>query len=298
MDAGLSHFNGGTNHLYPRCTPASATGDAPLWSRYVSELDLAGWQDQSVPTWSPDSIGTTAGATGQAQCISDTPESPRLASVDAPANNVDTVSAAFLQLVEFQGRNQFSKPAPELLRVLLSNGCLAPEELLGVVDWERLRTLAEKSLSRAFTPLVPSSRIDHSDGGAEPLSRFPWNDGLSVPSTASASLFTPEPSPLVDPAAHSSEPGAHPSAEHEQSMSKSPDSAGHSRRRCSNCGVNDTAQWRTHPQIPGFLCNPCGQHQRKHGRARSLQAIPRGTRRTRANHKDTGAMSTRSTEEM
>ncbi|KAJ6493129.1 hypothetical protein C8R45DRAFT_927914 [Mycena sanguinolenta] len=244
---------------------------------------------QSVQTWSPYAIGTTAGATGQAQCISDAPESPAgPTSVDAPANGVDAVSAAFLQLVEFQGRNQFSKPAPELLRVLLSNGCLAADELLGVVDWERLRNLAEKSLSRAFTPPVPSRRIDHSDSGVEPLSRFPWDDVLSVPSswTASSSLLTPGPSTLVDPAAYSSELGDHPSAEHELSLSNTPHashSPGVSRRRCSNCGVDHTTQWRRHPETSDYLCNRCGQHQRRYGRARSLQVISRGTRRARAN---------------
>ncbi|KAJ6476937.1 hypothetical protein C8R45DRAFT_1102226 [Mycena sanguinolenta] len=241
MDAGLSNLNGGTEHPDPKYTaPASATtGDAPFWHRDFSAL--TGWREQSVPAWSSNSTGTTAGATGQARCIIDTPESPGLASVYAPANDVDAVSSAFLQLVEFQGRNQFSKPAPELLRVLLNNGCLAPDELLGVIDWERLRNLAEKSLGRAFTPLVPFSRIDHSDGGAEPLSRFPWDDVLSVPWTISSSLLTPGPSTLVDPAAHSSEPGAHPSAEHEQSFSNTSHagySPGISRRRCSNCGAD------------------------------------------------------------
>ncbi|KAF7349421.1 hypothetical protein MSAN_01732000 [Mycena sanguinolenta] len=71
---------------------------------------------------------------------------------------VDAVSAAFLrflQLVEFQGWSQLGESAPELLGVLLSNGCLGSNELLAVVDWERLRILAEKSFSRAFTPRVP-----------------------------------------------------------------------------------------------------------------------------------------------
>ncbi|KAJ6476946.1 hypothetical protein C8R45DRAFT_1077021 [Mycena sanguinolenta] len=257
--------------------------------------DTAPWEpDQFVQTWSPNAVGTTAGPAKQARGREARPKSPCVASVDG----VDAVSAAFLQLVELYEHNQLDKLYADLLRLSLSNGCLAPDELLGVVDWERLRNLAEKSLSRAFTPLVPSP-----DGGAEPLSHFPWDDVFSVPSTASSSLL-PGPSTLVDPAAHSSEPGAHPSADHGQSLSKTlhsgtiMDSAGHSRRRCSNCGVDDTAQWRTHPQIPGFLCNPCGQHQRKHGRARSLQAISRGTRRARASRKNTGAMSIRSVEEL
>ncbi|KAJ6493142.1 hypothetical protein C8R45DRAFT_989002 [Mycena sanguinolenta] len=237
----------------------------------------------------PNSIGTTAGATGQAQCIRDAPESPGLASVDAPVNGVDAVSAAFLrflQLVELEERSQIDKVP--LLIFLLRHGYLSQNELLGAVDWERLRNLAEKSLSRAFTPLVPSSRIDHSDGGAEPLSRFPWNDVLSVPGNASSSnsLLTPGPSTLVDPAAHSSEPGAHPSVEHEQSFSNTPHagySPGVSRRRCSNCGVDHTTQWRRHPDTSEYLCNRCGHHQRKYGRARSLQVTSRGTRRARAN---------------
>ncbi|KAJ6493154.1 hypothetical protein C8R45DRAFT_1136134 [Mycena sanguinolenta] len=286
MDANLSHFNG-TNHLYPRCTPASATSDAPFW-HHSSELDIVSRQVQSVQTWSPNAIGTTAGPAGQAQCISDTPESLGLASVDAPANDVDAVSAAFLRFVELHERSQLDKLCSDLLRLSLRNGHLAPDELLGVVDWERLRNLAEKSLGRAFTPLVPSGGINHA--GAEPLSRFPWNDGLSVPqawaASSSNSLLRPGPSTLVDPAAHSSDPGAHPSAEHERSSSNTPH-AEHlpavSRRRCSNCGVDDTTQWRRHPETSDYLCNRCGHHQRKYGRARSLQVISRGTRRARTN---------------
>ncbi|KAJ6493147.1 hypothetical protein C8R45DRAFT_1136111 [Mycena sanguinolenta] len=285
MNDAHRNFDRATNwhHSTANPNPTSTTAFYPSFHGGFP-ADIATWEtDQFVQTWPPNAIGTTVGPTNQPRYSDARPKSPYLAPL---ANGVDAVSAAFLQFVELHERSQLDKLCSDLLRLSLSNGCLAPDELLGVVDWERLRNLAEKSLSRAFTPLVPSGRLVH--GGAEPLSRFPWDDGLSVPSTASASLLTPGPSTLVDPAAHSSEPGAH-SAEHEQSLSKMPhtgmimDSAGHSRRRCSNCGVGDTTQWRTHPQIPGFLCNPCGQHQRKHGRARSLQAISRGTRRTRAN---------------
>ncbi|KAJ6493146.1 hypothetical protein C8R45DRAFT_183799 [Mycena sanguinolenta] len=122
---------------------------------------------------------------------------------------------------------------------------------------------------------------------------------LSIPSTASSSnsLWTSAAgtSTMVDPATHSSEPGAHPSAKHEQSLSNTPHadySPGVSRRRCSNCGVDDTPQWRRHPDTSEYLCNRCGHHQRKYGRARSLQVISRGTRRARANHKCTRAMPT------
>ncbi|KAJ6493152.1 hypothetical protein C8R45DRAFT_989042, partial [Mycena sanguinolenta] len=235
-------------------------------------------------TWPPNAIGTTAGPTKQPRYSDARPKSPYLAPVDLLANGVDAISAAFLQflqLVELEGCSQIDKTP--LLIFLLRHGYLSQNELLGAVDWKRLRNLAENSLSRAFTPLVPSSRSDHSDGGAEPLSRFPWDDLLSVSGKASSSnsLLTPGSSTLIDPAAHSSEPGAHPSAEHEQSFSNTPHagySPGVSSRRCSNCGVDHTTQWRRHPATSEYLCNRCGHHQRKYGFPRSTQ----GTRRSRA----------------
>ncbi|KAJ6476940.1 hypothetical protein C8R45DRAFT_1077016 [Mycena sanguinolenta] len=303
MNDAHRNFDRATNwhHSTANPNPTSTTAFYPSFHGGFP-ADTAAWKtDQFVQTWPPNAIGTTAGPTKQPRYSDARPKSPYFAPVDPLTNGVDAVSTAFLQFVELHERSQLDKLCSDLLRLSLSNGCLAPDELLGVVDWERLRNLAEKSLSRAFTPLVPSP-----DGGMEPWSHFPRDDVFSVPSTASSSnsLLTPGTSTLVDPVAHPSDPGARPSAEHEQSLSKTPhtgtimDSAGHSRRRCSNCGVDDTAQWRMHPQIPGFLCNPCGQHQGKHGRARSLQTISRGTRRPRTNHKGTRAMPTRSAEEM
>ncbi|KAJ6476945.1 hypothetical protein C8R45DRAFT_1077020 [Mycena sanguinolenta] len=213
--------------------------------------DTAPWEpDQFVQTWSPNAVGTTAGPAKQARGREARPKSPCVASVDG----VDAVSAAFLQLVELHERSQIDKLCSDLLRLSLKNGYLAPDELLAVVDWERLRNLAEKSLGRAFTSLVSASRIDHPDGGA-----------------------------------------AHPSGEHERSLSNTT-YAGHppavSSRRCSNCGEDHTTQWRRHPATSEYLCNRCGHHQRKYGRARSLQVTSRGTQRARANHKSTRAMPT------
>ncbi|KAJ6476951.1 hypothetical protein C8R45DRAFT_368122 [Mycena sanguinolenta] len=247
-----------------------------------------GEPDQFVQTRTANVVGTTAGPAEQARGREAQPKSPCVASVDS----VDAVSAAFLQLVEFHERNQLDTSSFDLLRFSLKNGYLAPDDLLAVVDWKRLQDLAEKSLGRAFTPLVPSSRIDHPDGSAEPLSRFPWDDELPVPWTAlsSKSLLTPGPSTLFDPAAYSSEP----SAEHEPSSSNTGHSPAVSSRRCqcSNCGVDHTPQWRRHPTTSEYLCNRCGHHQRKYGRARSLQVISRGTRRASTNNKGTRAMPT------
>jgi hypothetical protein len=84
------------------------------------------------------------------------------------------------------------------------------------------------------------------------------------------------------------EPGVRPS-EHQQSLSQTPhtgaivDSAVPAKRRCHDCGVDNTKQWRTHPEIPGSLCNACGQHQCKHGVPRSLPAIMR--ERAKANNR-------------
>ncbi|KAF7349415.1 hypothetical protein MSAN_01731400 [Mycena sanguinolenta] len=95
----------------------------------------APWQPgRSAPRWSQNAINA----------------SPWIAYVDALANGVDTVSAAFLQLVEFHERSQLDKSLSDLLRSSLSNGYVAPEDLLSVVDWGRLRNLA---VSRVFPPL-------------------------------------------------------------------------------------------------------------------------------------------------
>jgi hypothetical protein len=53
------------------------------------------------------------------------------------------------------------------------------------------------------------------------------------------------------------------------------------KRRCLQCAVDHTTQWRTHPKSRGYLCNACGQHQWRHSKPRSLQAIMR--ERARAN---------------
>ncbi|KAJ6493144.1 hypothetical protein C8R45DRAFT_183788 [Mycena sanguinolenta] len=116
-------------------------------------------------------------------------------------------------------------------------------------------------------------------------------------STASSSVFTLGPESLLHPAAQSIEPGAPPSAEHERLFSQTPhpdvimDTAVPARRRCHDCGVESTKQWRTRPEILGSLCNACGQHRSTHGAPRSFQLIKRAW--AEANHEDTGAIWTR-----
>ncbi|KAF7349423.1 hypothetical protein MSAN_01732200 [Mycena sanguinolenta] len=256
--------------------------------------DTAPWQPgQSAPTWYQN-------ATINA--------SPWLGPVNALANDVDTISAAFLQLAEFHERSQLDKFPSDLLRFSLRNGYLAPDDLLTAIDWERLRNLA-LAVSRVFPPISSNplghlegyellsqttprdfSRIEHSYG-VELLS-FPLDEMPTTSSTVSSSLFTPQPRTPPHPATQSIEPGVYPSTEHrEQPLSQTPhtgtivDAGGISRRQCFDCGVDKTAQWRRHPEIPGFLCNPCGQHRKIYGMPRSPRLVKRG--KERANRKRT-----------
>ncbi|KAF8207741.1 hypothetical protein K438DRAFT_1962005 [Mycena galopus ATCC 62051] len=326
----------------PLCTSSNTATYTPLDSSFSA--NTGPWQlNQSASTWSPNAIGNSATfpafSARKAQPQYDVPlrESAWLVPVDTLANGVDEVSAAFLQLVESQEGGRLGGAVP-LLRLLLSDGYFAQDELLDVVDWDRLRRLAETSVSRILrvTRLVPSaptwgrpkldelltsnatttpndfSEIDHSDRSAELLPPadttpdysihdYPLYDmstigsvvqPLTIPTnpwTKSFALLTPRPKTPLHPTAQSIEPGVHPSAGHQQSVSHTPhtrtilDAAGVAKRRCIDCGVEHTTQWRTHPEGLGSLCNACGQHQRKHRTPRSLQAIRRG--RARANDK-------------
>ncbi|KAF8196340.1 hypothetical protein K438DRAFT_2016857 [Mycena galopus ATCC 62051] len=159
---------------------------------------------------------------------------------------VDTVSAAFLQLVESQECNQLDEAVP-LLRLLLSDGYLAQDELLAVVDWDRLRTLAESppSCHLAYTNPNDFSGIDRSDRSAEflpPAGTTPDHCtadyqlygmptiGSAVqpftipttPSTISSAFSTPRPETPLHPAEQPIEPEVHHSAEHQQSASHTP----------------------------------------------------------------------------
>ncbi|KAK7022613.1 hypothetical protein R3P38DRAFT_3357492 [Favolaschia claudopus] len=45
------------------------------------------------------------------------------------------------------------------------------------------------------------------------------------------------------------------------------------KRRCEHCQTENTAQWRTHPEKDGHLCNACGQYLLRQGRPRPLDTI-------------------------
>jgi hypothetical protein len=97
------------------------------------------------------------------------PENTRSAPADL-ANGDGAVSAAFLQLVESHGHSRSDKSL-SLLRLLLRDGYLPPDELLTVVDWDRLLGVAAASVSRVLrSPTGPlASELDHSP------SLFNWN---------------------------------------------------------------------------------------------------------------------------
>ncbi|KAK7030114.1 hypothetical protein R3P38DRAFT_2933257 [Favolaschia claudopus] len=45
------------------------------------------------------------------------------------------------------------------------------------------------------------------------------------------------------------------------------------KRRCDHCQTENTAQWRTHPEKDGHLCNACGQYLLRQGKPRPLDTI-------------------------
>ncbi|KAJ7908076.1 hypothetical protein B0H13DRAFT_1878986 [Mycena leptocephala] len=102
----------------------------------------------------------------------------------------------------------------------------------------------------------------------------------TTPLTISPAFFMPPPRPESPPKIplNSSEPTIEPeldhSPKHQQPVSQ-PDAATASKRRCLDCKVEHTKQWRTHPELPGYLCNVRGQHQAKHKSPRSQLAIRR-----------------------
>ncbi|KAJ6554184.1 hypothetical protein B0H19DRAFT_1071615 [Mycena capillaripes] len=172
---------------------------------------------------------------------------------------------------------------------------------------------------------MPCTAIsDYELHGMQPLSLSPFSNGPAsptfssgapnivrtvstiptTPSTNSPELSMPPPMILFHPSGpepppekpfNSSEPPMEPelhrSSEHQQPASET-DAATGQKRRCLDCAVEHTKQWRTHPKLPGYLCNACGQHQAKHKSPRSILAIRR--ERARANEKYVETVPTRS----
>ncbi|KAJ7841627.1 hypothetical protein B0H14DRAFT_3457397 [Mycena olivaceomarginata] len=163
-------------------------------------------------------------------------------------------------------------------------------ELLSLAD-TRPRVAISDYESEGWRPLSPFS-----NGSAAPAFQ---SDALNIsslssivpasPPTFSASLPTPPPihpfnpslaEPLPKATSNSPEPSLN--VEHQRSASRTPSPTA-PRRQCMDCAVEHTTQWRTHPQLSGYLCNACGQHQAKHKSRRSPLAIRR--ERARANDK-------------
>ncbi|KAF8160426.1 hypothetical protein K438DRAFT_2071006 [Mycena galopus ATCC 62051] len=85
---------------------------------------------------------------------------------------------------------------------------------------------------------------------------------------------------------NSAEPSLNVGAEHQQPASRTPSPTA-PKRQCMDCAVEHTTQWRTHPQLSGYLCNACGQHQAKHQSRRSPLAIRRERARENGKHAPT-----------
>ncbi|KAF7343175.1 hypothetical protein MVEN_01748500 [Mycena venus] len=358
--------------IFPSIHRGVAADASAFWHYDQSALnDVAAWSHNAHPSPSyaidstvcpVDHNHTSALWWGNARSqYGDAPwlENARPACVDPLTNGAGAVSAAFLQLVESQGRGQGDKGFC-LLRLLLRGGWLPQDELLDVVDWGRLRSLAADSVSHVFhcatwpvasttTPrnskldYSPSSltsdlsdlhgidhfdqnvellfstdaKLDHSpsdyqlhgmpaiSSAVQPLSSSCRSNGAPSPVSPSGAPEIAPTSSTIAPAmftlpletrVHSPEPSidselCH-SPKHQQPASQTLHTSTVSapKRRCLHCGVDHTTQWRTDPGSCGYLCNACGQHQWKHRKPRSLQAIMR--ERARANDKHTVTVST------
>jgi hypothetical protein len=185
------------------------------------------------------------------------------------------------------------------LNWLPSNGTTAHSDLQGADHSVQLLSLADT------TPRIAIS--DYESEGWRPLSPFSsgsagpafHSDALNIsslssivptsPAKFSASLPTPPPIHPFDPSlaepppkttSNSREPSLNVDPEHQEPASRTPSPTA-PRRQCMDCAVEHTTQWRTHPQLSGYLCNACGQHQAKHKSRRSPLAIRR--ERARAN---------------
>ncbi|KAJ7808971.1 hypothetical protein B0H13DRAFT_2150906, partial [Mycena leptocephala] len=302
-------------------------------------------QRMPVPSGSPSSRRRTTSRRGppmliprhpSRRCV-DTfsaswPENAGPARIDPFANANGAVSAAFLQLVESHGHG-LSDEGFSLLRLLLRDGYLPQDELLAVVDWGRLLSLAVTSVSRVLDyptgPVVATTpchsgpahsrrllasgepatlsylhgvdNFDHS-GPADmmldhPISDYQLHD-MPIIGSAVQPLFSSRRSshaaspippsgtariPCFDPELCHSPEQQQPASQTQNSTIV--DAVDAPKRRCLHCAVDHTTQWRTHPKGRGYLCNACGQHQWRHSKPRSLQAIMR--ERARANDEHT-----------
>ncbi|KAJ7264714.1 hypothetical protein C8J57DRAFT_1230484 [Mycena rebaudengoi] len=169
------------------------------------------------------------------------------------------------------------------------NGADHSAELLSLADTTPHIAISDHELEGS-QPLSPFSNISaspvcHSD--ALNIIDLPSNVPTS-PSTISAAFLMP---PLMHPfdASGVKHPpkmtpdrslDVDPEDQHSASGTHFPAAL---RRRCMDCEVEHTTQWRTHPQFPGYLCNACGQHHTKHKSRRSPLAIRR--ERARAHDK-------------
>ncbi|KAF7362737.1 hypothetical protein MVEN_00623000 [Mycena venus] len=313
---------------YSPCTPLDTLSYEPPRSGFSADANT--WLNPFAP------IHSTTSDSGRGKAWAEDGDAPwqQSPSFDALENGVDAVSAAFLQLIEAHGCGRNPEVVP-LLRLLLCNSSLPREELLDVVDWGRLLSLAATSAWRVLhceAWMVPSttssrhSKLDHSpssltsnatttlsdlDGvnnraeflppadttpraaisdyelhGMQPLSTSPFSNGPASPAFPSGALDIVQTASTIPSTPLTISPPIEP--EHQQPAS--PDTTV-SKRRCLDCEVEHTKQWRMHPELPGYLCNACGQHQAKHKSPRSQLAIRR--ERARANEKYAATMPTR-----
>ncbi|KAJ7476375.1 hypothetical protein B0H11DRAFT_2032108 [Mycena galericulata] len=201
--------------------------------------------------------------------VPSTTSSPR-SKLDRSPNSLTTnASTTLSDLYGVYHSAEFLPPADTTPRIEISD-----------YELHDMQPLSMSSFSNGLaTPVFPSGAL-----GMVPTASTISSTTLTISPTllmqTPTILFhpsTPESPPKTPP--NSPEPPTQPELHH------SP------KRRCIDCQVEHTKQWRKHPELPGYLCNPCGQHQAKHKSPRSQEVIRR--ERARANDKYAATVPTR-----
>ncbi|KAK6977164.1 hypothetical protein R3P38DRAFT_3295494 [Favolaschia claudopus] len=277
----------------------------------------------------------------------------------------DAVNAAFLQLLDSQGSTK--RVDNVLIKRLLRRGFLPRDELLNLVDWRQLQSLAARCVDWLLDSAAASRQPKHSHplkvlesdtshcsfddnvpytgpscsrqdpaliqplGNEFPATPFydaiPRSTSLlispdnSLTQALNHSSRTPAPLPLsvkldnsstddeISPAITISPPPSlitpdmalpresTPPSYTDSIQDSEPNSSNiitpttdtplAPKRRCDHCQTENTAQWRTHPEKDGHLCNACGQYLLRQGKPRPLDTIHQAKARSpRTSSKD------------
>ncbi|KAK7030063.1 hypothetical protein R3P38DRAFT_2775495 [Favolaschia claudopus] len=200
--------------------------------------------------------------------ITDSQATPYTIPPLAPAepHHIDAASAAFLSLIDYwpSDAGWTSSLNKEVVRQSLQQGLLREEELLAVVDWQRLQKLATTARALhsrlveslfTFPPVVPphSSPVPHEE--TSPAITIDVNSSTNFESCDSTSHLSIN---------HPDISGGRP-AETELCMSSTlppnqPACIAFKKRKCYDYQNDCTRQWWMHPEKDVPLCDECGKH--------------------------------------